>query len=50
MPDGGEWAIVMYALTDPSAATQDQLVSMQDGASVGVYFRVSCSMCGRMSR
>ncbi len=41
MPDGGEWAIVMYALTDPSAATQDQLVSMQDGASVGVYFRTS---------
>jgi hypothetical protein len=41
MPDGGEWAIVMYALANRSTATQDQLVSMQDGASVGVYFRTS---------
>jgi hypothetical protein len=41
MTDGGEWALVQFVLTDPSTATQDQLVSMQDGAAIGVFFRVS---------
>lgn len=41
MPDGGEWAIVGFVLADPSTATQDQQVSMQDGGNEGVYFRGS---------
>jgi hypothetical protein len=44
MPGGGEWAIVTFALKDPSTATQDQLISMQDGTNVGVYFRTSSDL------